>query len=243
MLQVWVLSYAGCTGAYSWSITCKELFSILWGHAALWLALLEATGCPQPPFSSATELRDIFRRQSCGIDALLVWRLSPPPPTNQLAMLASARRALNAFQLCDADPDIVIAAVADLLRWCNVASGAARQYAGGLLQAAASRPDVFDAGQVGDLQDAFSESLQVHRTLQHSRDSRRSRPKKDRAHPFLPVAACRSAERCAFTSVTPDQAVHVMPNRLLAQESAADVIMSLLRDLDASSDACAVWCA
>lgn len=164
-----MLMFAGVLAGLQLSLTQRTAFSEIWDAPSLWAALLHevhdhATWWTIP---SARALRDEYRHRCFGLPRLLSWRSQLPVAGAAAAItLAAARRAVRGLRPSDdVFCEAVANAVIDILRWYDVNDDEAREEAGGLAKAVAQRPAVFGMALVQDVQEAYHESLELHRVL------------------------------------------------------------------------------
>lgn len=156
-----VMKYSGTAGASALSLTCSKLYQSTWESVDVWQAFLGCTA-----LMSATALRDEHRWASYGIDTLCGWR-KRPPAAGHAAALKGALRAIHGLIPEDAPRriEIVVSSLADLLRWYDSTDNAAHKSARELVKAVSTRPEVFSADHVQELQRALDDSRVLRKTL------------------------------------------------------------------------------
>lgn len=150
----YVFHLSGTAGAFSLSMTCRELHSCIWDSVDVWQAVL---GCNA--FGSAATLRDRHRWCCYGVDTLCSWRKWPPPSARHATALKGAYRALSGLTYRDPphSVDAAVGALGALLQWCNATDDIVMEFAEAIVQYVATRPDVFSIENAYTLQQALSD--------------------------------------------------------------------------------------
>jgi hypothetical protein len=170
-LQAHIMDFSGIQAAASLAQASRKLKNDVWENSEVWQALLNATESSDTfalvsPSLSASKLRDQYRWNCFGIDAICTWH-SLPLDTEHAPILRNARRALRGLLPSDAPKhiDTVVSAVTDLLRWYNAADDVAYQCACDLVETAQNRSDVFTACHIKELVDALEDSASFRTML------------------------------------------------------------------------------
>jgi len=165
VLKAHVLEFSGNSGSLSLCLASQDLHTCTWQSREVWQARLALTGAIASAGPTA-DLRDQYRWQSCGIDALCRFAEQQIGTSNGVSVLANASRAVRALEREDAPfMDLISTILADLMRWYDSTDELAHEAAQGLLQVVNSRSYLFTSEHTRSISSAFDSACSLREVL------------------------------------------------------------------------------
>jgi len=164
-LQTIVLTFADCATTFHFSIAHSRIFHGKWEESSFWLSMFVAHYKCEPKSRQASAIRDEYCYRNFGIEYLFSWRkdLSATSTVQALVHACRAVRGLNPSN--KALQEEALNSVIDLMQWFDVTDDFAFYLSRQLLQAVASRSDIFTLRQIQELWEAYTMSADLRNEL------------------------------------------------------------------------------
>jgi len=160
-LQNLVLTFADCATAFHISIANSKVFHSQWEQPGFWLSIFVAHYKCEPKSRQASGIRDEYCYHSFGIEYLFSWR-KDLSRASAVQALANSCRAVHGLSPYDQElQEEALNSLIDLMQWFDVTDDFAFYLSKQLVQAVASRSDIFTLRQIRQLWEVYMMSVDL----------------------------------------------------------------------------------